>query len=111
MIGVIFQFGSQIVEVRIDGTNCLFRTGQFGGAFAPIDALQLSYDGVIKEFPELKDRKDWKEQAIKRFKDKMNTYKTEEQRIDYIVEDLKKYGYIPLYKQRQGFRIEKFKEK
>lgn len=111
MIGVIFQFGSQMIEVRIDRTNCLFRTGQFGGAFAPIDALQLSYDGAIKEFPDLKDKKDWKEQAIKRFKDKMKTFKTEEQRMNYVVDDLKQYGYIPLYKQKSGWRIEKFKDK
>ena len=34
-------------------------------------------------------------------------YKTDEERVDYIIDDLKKWGYIPLYKQRQGHRPEK----
>ena len=109
VIGVVFQFGSQIIEVRVDGVNCLFRTGQFGGAFAPIDGLQLDYNGVVREFPDLELRDDWKQEAINRFKDKMKELKTEEERMDYVVNDLKKYGYVPLYKQIGGFRVEKYK--
>ncbi len=109
VVGVIFQFGSQTVEVRIDGTNCLFRTGQFGGAFSPIDGLQLDYNGVCREFPDLETKENWKEIAIERFKQKMKELKTEDERIKFIVDDLKKYGYIPLYKSRGGFRIERYK--
>jgi hypothetical protein len=108
-IGVIFQLASQIVEVRIENTNCLFRTGQFGGAFAPIDSLQLDYNGIVREFPDLETKDNWKEIAISRFKDKIKELKTEEERMNYVVEDLKKWGYVPLYKQRGGFRVEKYK--
>ena len=108
MIDVIFQFGSKHVLVRINGTNCLFMTGQFGGAFAPIDSLQLDYKGVIKEFPDLENKTDWKQQAINRFKEKMKELKTEDERMNYIIDDLKKFGYKPLYKQVEGFRRTKF---
>jgi hypothetical protein len=108
-IGVLFKFVDKIVEVRIDGTNCLFRTGHFNGAFSPIDGLQLDYKGVCREFPDLETKEDWKEIAISRFKDKIKELKTEEERMNYVVEDLKKWGYVPLYKQRGGFRVEKYK--
>ena len=104
MIGTIFDFGGEKIEIRIDGTNCLFRTQQFGGAFATIEGLKLDYKGVIKEHPDLKDKETWKEEAIKRFKNKLKEYKTEEERMKYIKKDLEKYGYIPLYEQKQGHR-------
>lgn len=104
MIGIIFQFGGEPVEVRVEGTNVLFRTGQFGGAFAPIDGLKLDYNGVCREFPDLELKSDWREEAIKRFKDKMKGMNTEEDRINYIKDDLKKFGYIPLFYQKQGHR-------
>ena len=110
MIDVIFQFGSKNILVRINGTNCLFMTGQFGGAFAPIDSLQFDYKGVCREFPDLELRSDWKQEAINRFKQKIKELKTEEERINYVVENLKKYGYKKLYEKKSGFRIRKSKE-
>ncbi len=109
-IGIIFEFGSEIIEVRIIGTNCLFKTKDFGGASYPIDNLRLEKTGVIKEFPDLKDKDDWREQAIKRFKEKLKNMKTEQERIDYVKEDLKKYGYRPKYIQRDGHRVQKIRE-
>jgi hypothetical protein len=107
MIGTIFQFGSEMVEVRIDRTDCLFRTKDYGGAFSPIDGLKLEKTGVIKEFPELKDNDAWRKIAIERFKEKIKNYETERQRMEYVKEDLKKYGYIPLYEQEKGKRPKK----
>ena len=109
MIDIIFQFGDKNILVRINGTNCLFMTGQFGGAFAPIDSIQLDYNGVVREFPDLELRDDWRQECIIRFKKKLIEMKTEEERINYVVNDLKKHGYIPKYKQRNGFRIERYK--
>ena len=108
MIGIIFQFGNKNIEVVVDGEKCLFRAGEFGG-LVPIDNLKLSYQGVCREFPDLEVRKDWREEAIKRFKEKMKAFKTEEERVDYVVNDLKKFGYIPLYAQKNGFRVKRFK--
>lgn len=103
MIGVIFQFGTEIVEVRVKDNNVFFRN-QNSPNFADIDGLKLDKYGVIKEHPDLKDKADWQRQARERFKDKIKNYKTEEERIRYIIDDLNKFGYVPLYMQKQGFR-------
>lgn len=107
MIGVIFDFATGVVEVRIDGNNCLFRSQQSYNAFYPIDGLRLDKKGVIKEHPDLKDSNEWRQEAIKRFKEKLKTFDTEMDRINYIMEDLKKFGYKPLYIQKQGGRARK----
>lgn len=109
MIGVIFDFGGEIVEVRIDGFNCLFRTKQFGAQFATIEGLKLDYKGVCREHPDLELRDDWKEQAILRFKSKLKEFKTERERMDYIINDLEKHGYVSMYEQQQGHRVKKLK--
>lgn len=103
MIGLIFNYISDVVEIRIDGRSILFRTSQLQ-QFSTIDGLHLDKNGVIKEFPELKGREDWKEEAIKKFKEKINMLETEEKRAEYIIQDLSKHGYKPLYFQKSGFR-------
>ena len=107
MIGLIFQFGNEFVEVRINGIDITFRNNQYAGAFVPIENLRISKEGCLKEFPDLKDREDWKIETIKRFKEKIKKYNNEEERINYIIEDLKKFGYIPYAKQKAGHRVEK----
>lgn len=104
MIGVIFQFGNEIVEVRIGQTECLFRTKQSHGALYPLEALRLDKVGVFKEHPDLKGNSEWKKEAIKRFKDKLKTYETEEQKMKYVIDDLGKFGYKPLKFQKKGHR-------
>ena len=109
MIGVIFQFGSEYVEVIIRDNKVLFKTNQFGGAFVPIQGIKLSKQGVVKEFPDLKEREDWKKIAIERFNEKIKSMDTEIEKINYIMEDLSKFGYVPLYLQQQGHRVKKIK--
>jgi hypothetical protein len=104
MRGLVFQLASEIIEVRIDGVNIYFRTANTNGAFATIDNLKLDHTGVCKEHPDLKDNKGWREEAIKRFKDKIKNMKDEKEISNYIIEDLSKFGYKPLWSQRQGFR-------
>ena len=108
MIGVIFMFASDMVEVRVEGNHVLFRSGMTPG-WATIDGLQMSYDGVCKEFPDLKGDINWKAQAVERFKDKIYSYETEVEKMDYIVNDLKKHGYIPKYVQKGGRRVKRVK--
>lgn len=107
MIGVIFQFGTEVIEVRVKDNNVFFRTSNSPN-FSDIDGLKLDKSGVIKEFPDLKDKIDWQKQARERFKDKIRKYKSEEERVKYIIEDLNKFGYQALYIQKQGFRPKKF---
>jgi len=109
MIGIVFQYGKEVVEVRVNGNDVLFRTQQFGGALAPLDAIRLDKKGVLKEFPDLKDNKEWRKEAIKRFKDKMKNYKTEKERVQYIIKDLSKFGYEPVALQQKGHRVKKIK--
>jgi len=103
MIGVIFMFASDMIEVRVEGNNILFRSGGHL-QWATIDGLQMNYEGVCKEFPDLEGMSNWKEQAVERFKDKIASYSKEGEKMEYIIEDLKKHGYIPKYMQKGGHR-------
>jgi hypothetical protein len=110
MIGVTFEYNSTIVEVRIDKENCLFRTSEFGGALVPIENIRLDKAGSIKEHPDLKNDKEWRQKTIKRFKQKLKELNSETERIKYIIDDLSKYGYKPLFMQRAGHRVIKIKQ-
>jgi hypothetical protein len=103
MIGVIFQFGSEIVEVRVQDSNLFFRT-QNSQQFGDISGLKLDRSGVMKEFPDLIDKEDWRKQAQDRLKEKIKQMKNEEERIKYVIEDLSKFGYKLYAMQKQGFR-------
>jgi hypothetical protein len=105
MIGIIFEFGSEVIEVRIDGNDIMFRTDKFGGAFVPIEGLQFSKEGVVKEHPDLAEKENWKEEAINRFKNHIKKMDSEMQRVDYVVEELSKMGYKPKAMQRAGHRV------
>lgn len=106
MIGVIFQSGGEIIETRIEGNNILFRSSSYGAGFAPIEKLNISKEGAIKEFPDLENDPLWRIKAIQRFKNEIKKLKTEDSIANYLIDDLKKYGYIPKYKQKQGYRPE-----
>lgn len=108
MIGIIFSYANEVVEVRVDNSNVFFRTSN-SQQFADITGLRLSKSGVIKEFPDLKDREDWKKIAQDRFKEKIKNLETEESRVEYIIKDLNKFGYVPRYMQKAGFRPVKIK--
>jgi len=109
MIGAIFKYGIQLVEVRVIDKKVLFRTSQFNSSFADIKGIKLNQEGCIKEFPDLIDKEDWREQTIERFQEKINNLQSEKDRIEYIIEDLTKHGYEPKYIQKQGFRPIKIK--
>ena len=109
MIEVLFYFGTEIIMVRIRGNHVTFVNSAMGAVESTIDGLKLSRAGVIKEFPDLKDSPDWNTEAIIRFKNKIKEMKTEEEIVDYIIEDLRKFGYIPKFKQKAGFRREVIK--
>lgn len=106
MIGIIFKLGSDIVEVRIQREKVFFRTSQFTN-FGDIDGIKLNKAGVLREFPDLKDNDDWQKIVRERFKEKIKKMKTERERADYVIDDLQKYGYVPMYEQIKGFRPKK----
>lgn len=108
MIDVIFQFGTEVIMVRVLNKEILFKTSAFGGGFVSIEGLKLSRIGTIKQFPNLKDRDDWRTEAIKMYKLNLNKMESETQRMNYVIEELRKHGYKGLYWQDEGFRRKKF---
>lgn len=108
MLGVIFEFGTDIVEVRVGGNHVVFRNAT-NPNYSTIDNLQLSYTGVCKEFPDLKDSEHWRVDAIARFKTKIAELESDEDKMDYIVTDLSKHGYIPKFVQKGGHRVKRIK--
>ena len=109
MITVEFLFNSEIILARISGKSIMFGNAKNKGYFAPVEHLQFSKSGVIKEFPDLKDNERWKEIAIERFKDKINNMQTEIEITKYIIQDLAKFGYKPLRFTKQGSRTKNIK--
>ena len=104
MIEAIFYYGSEVILVRIEGTNVRFGNSSYGNKLASIDGLYLDKAGTIKEFPDLKDRDDWKQEAINRFKIYIKKLNDEDKICNYIIKELRTKGYIPKYKQTKGFR-------
>jgi hypothetical protein len=110
MIELIFYYGTDVILVRITDKNIEFGNSVYGNKLATIDGLHLDKSGTIEEFPDLKERTDWKIEAIKRFKEHIKKLNNEEEISDYIINELKKKGYIPRYKQLKGFRPTKIKQ-
>ena len=114
MIDVIFQQQQELVAVRIMGKNLLFLPqvrGQFP-KYAPISGLKLDIGGILKEFPDLKDKEpaEIRRIAIQRFKDKIKTMETEQEIKEYVIKDLVgKHGFKFVGTQRKGFRFQKGK--
>ncbi len=104
MITLFFDFGNEKIFIKIDGKDIKFGNTIFGAQLANIDGLKLNYLGVCKEHPDLKGDKEWKEKSIKRFKTKINKMANEDDIANYLINDLRKYGYVPKLKQKRGFR-------
>lgn len=107
MIDILFQFGGDVILVKIEGTRISFGSVNYGSTLATIEGLKLNKSGVEKEFPDLKGNPNWREIAIKRFKNKIKELDSEMDRASYIIEDLKKYGYVGKQIQVKGHRPQK----
>jgi len=103
-----FRLGGDEIEVIVDGGNILFRDTS-SGTTTTIHGLKLSKAGVIKEHPDLKDDVDWRKKAIERLKEYTKKFKTEKEKLNYIKDELSKYGYEPRFFMQAGHRPQKFK--
>ena len=103
MIGIIFYYGIEVIMVTIRGRSVIFTKD---GVQATIEGMKLSRSGVEREFPDLIGDPDWKSKAVQRFKEKLIECGSEEKIKDYLIEELKKYGYVAKYLQRGGHRVE-----
>jgi len=110
MITLLFDYGTEKILITIKGKEVRFGNTAYGAQTATIDGLKLNYQGVCREFPDLETRRDWKQEATKRFKDKINAMENEQAITDYLINDLKKYGYTNPRIQQQGFRTKTIKD-
>lgn len=104
MIDIMFNHGSEVVVVKVEGNNVRFGSTVFGAQLADISGLKIDFHGTIREFPDLKEDIDWREKAIQRFKSHIKSLKDEEAISDYLINELRTKGYTPKLKQKAGHR-------
>jgi len=104
MIELMFELGSEVILVVIEGHDVKFGSTSYGAQMTDISGLKLDYAGVCREFPDLELAGDWQEQACERFKEKIKEMKTENETCEYIIDELEKQGYKAIQKRRGGFR-------
>jgi hypothetical protein len=104
MIMGYFSQGEQIMEVTINGNGLQFKDITNNNLMYP----NFTYLNVIKQFPDLKDDKEWQVKAGKRFIEFFHKIEGEMKRLAYIKEELIKQGYSPMYWKKQGFRTKRF---
>jgi len=109
MIKAQFRLASELVEIIVRGNELMFMDVGTG-MISTIEGTRLSKAGVLKEHPDLKDNRDWKRLAIERLKAHVKSFKKEMDKLNYVKEELIKFGYEPLNYQRAGFRPQKFKD-
>jgi len=108
MIKATFKLAGDIIDVVVKGNELLFMDVGTG-MITPITGVRFSKAGVLKEHPDLKDKKDWRLIAIERLKEHMKKFKNEMEKMIYVKEELIKFGYEGMNVQRAGFRPQKFK--
>lgn len=107
MYDLIFKHISGVALVRINGKAISFSTMDRGFfSLQPIENVKLDIDGIVREFPDLKDRsaKEIRIEAIKRFKDHIEKIESEMEVVQYVIHDLSKHGYVLVNAKRPGFR-------
>lgn len=112
MIDCVFQKGTEVTVIRISGKNITFNK-VIGNTpmYTTIEGLQLNPATIVEQFPDLKGKPigEIKQEAVKRFKEKIKTHITEKETQDYLQEDLKKHGWILKMIHKKGFRPEVIK--
>jgi len=68
--------------------------------------LKIDKEGVVREFPDLEDNKNWREEGLKRLKNHLTTLSNDDKRAEYVIEELSNFGYEAFKKQKQGGRVE-----
>lgn len=96
MIHLVFEKAGQPLIVEVMGREVYF-SAYSGGIIkrAKIEGMQMLPSDIIKEFPDLagKSYSEMHNEAVKRFKQKILSFKTEAETRDYIVSELAKSGY------------------
>lgn len=110
MRDLVFEFGTELVAIQINNKELKFCQVQ-GGVYkyAPIEGLKLSVSGILKEFPDLKNKPkaEMRKIAIQRFKEHVKNLESEDDIQEYLKNDLFKHGYKLKYLRKAGFRRRK----
>ena len=103
---IVFYRGGDMNIIKINGNDLLFSDS--GTGWFPIEGLRLSADGVMKENPDLADNPNWRGEAIRRFKEKFKDIPDAE-KVAYVIEEMKKFGWSAKTIKKDGFREEAVK--
>ena len=106
MIKGTFSLSGMPIHAIIDGDNLFFCDSD--NRFTTIEGLKMDKQGTLREFPDLVEDEEWKLKAIQRLKEHIKQFKTEDEKLEYVRLELEKSGYKSLFKQRAGFRPQKF---
>jgi hypothetical protein len=112
MVDLIFKRGTEVVGINVNNKHLTFAKMQGGFfAYAPIEGLELSAGGILKDNPDLKDLtpKEIKQKGTERFKQHIKSLPNEKAIIKYLKEDLEKHGYTLDIIKKKGFRPTKIK--
>jgi hypothetical protein len=101
-----FESPDGVTFVKIDGNNILFMDDR--GTATTLEGLRFDKTGVLKEFPDLKDDEDWRKKSMDRLKEHIKTFESEKDKMEYVREELTKFGNKALYYVQNGFRPKSF---
>lgn len=113
MIVISFRKDNNIGFIKIADKQLYYGHVVRGTPFyAPIDKKIFVYSGILKEYPDLKDKTEAEARTIAegRLKEKVSNMKTEEEIYQYVISELRMHGSIPFMRQRLGFRPEPIKD-
>lgn len=104
-----------VIEVNIHSKDKITKITSFVNGiptYTKLEGLQFNVSGIIKEFPDLKDKEipEMRKIALQRFKDHLDKMKSEKELIQYVYRELGKSGYIFKSIQKPGFRIQPIKD-
>ena len=103
---LIFELGGEFVFVKIHGMNVSFATSATNyQQYVPFSFLKSSKEGILKEFPDLKDlsEEEIRQEANKRFQEHINNLGGEEEIKKYIIKEFtKRMGYVLKSVQKEG---------
>lgn len=110
MMVVSFKKDNSIGFLKIDNKQLYYGHIVKGTPiFVPIDKKIFVISGILKEYPELKDKTEDEMRTIseQRLKEKVMSMNSDEEVYQYVLKELRLHGSIPFMRQRSGFRPEK----
>ena len=107
---VFLDAGNNYYSITISGNKILYLTFVIYGqpVRKRLEDLKLQYKNIIMQNPDLIDTPETEARiiAIKRLKEHIDKFTTEEELITYLRNDLAKHGHRLKYINKKGFRTQ-----